>query len=36
MGVRREISSRPETLELRAKPCEVSVGRRRNMNVRQR
>ena len=36
MGVCREIASRSETLELRAKPCEVSVGWRRNMNVRQR
>ena len=36
MRVRREVAGRPETLELCAKPREVSLGRLDNMNMRQR
>ena len=36
MGVRREVASGSETLELRPKPREVRLGRLGDMNVRQR
>ena len=36
MGIRREVASRPETLELRQKPREVRLGRLGDMKMRQR
>jgi hypothetical protein len=36
MGVSGKVAGCPETLELRAKPREVGVRGRRDMNMRQR